>query len=141
MSHTLQIRTQFKNSEWPCLRTAFEKLGWSIEAASKIRAYGSDRSENATRTYPYVARNPTKSTKQFDLGLMVADDPSKSDEALTVYGDTWDTSVEATLGKGLSGLKQAFGQAVIESEFPDAELTWGELQSDGSRLVEILQYA
>jgi len=128
MSHTVKVKVEFKVTELPQLSTALKALGWHLVENAEARQY------NGRKTYRWVAINPDKSTSGYDVGI------SQKGEQLELYTDFYNGSVERTLGAHLCKLKQEFAVAVVEDEFPNANIIRTN-QKDGNVLLEIEQWA
>lgn len=94
MSHTVQVKTEFKNVK--TLTKALESLGWSVVQKRQIRTYDLDKT-----VYDCVALNP--STSGYDIGINV-----NGKNGLEVKCDLFGGSIEATLGSNLTKLKQKY---------------------------------
>jgi hypothetical protein len=125
MSHTVALKTQFKNMD--LLTKAFKTLGWTIKENSKIRTYPGDPTPAAQVTYKHVAVNPTHGG--YDLGLVLDE---KTGE-ITPMGDLFSAGrVQNTLGQDLCELKKQYCIEVAR-EYSQEELEF--LEVEGGLLV------
>lgn len=128
MSHSVNIKTQFKNIE--NLLNQFKKLGWSITSNEKCRTYPSDPRRD--EIHKYVAKNPKNG---YDVGIGVDD----QGDAYFVC-DFFDHSIEQQLGAQLKNIKQGYSldqlKQVLQDEdmeYSVEELNTGELVVTASR--------
>jgi hypothetical protein len=122
MSHSVNIKTQFKNMH--NLLQQFTNAGWLIEHNTKCRTYPSDPRREETHTY--VAKNPTSSG--YDVGI----DVDAEGNAYFVC-DFFDRSIERQLGQNLQNIKQGYTLQEIQRQldtenfmYSVEELTTGE---------------
>lgn len=106
MSHTVEVKTKFKQEQVHALKKALEHLNWQWEENTTMKEY----SGQGTKKFRYVGKNPNR--QSYDVGFEVDKDGN-----LTPYTDLWGGSVEATLGKDFSKLKQEYGFRVIEDHY------------------------
>jgi hypothetical protein len=123
MSHSVAIKTQFKNRE--TLFKQFEKKGWKLVENAKCTTYPSDPSRNDV--HQFVAKNPKSGG--YDVGI----DFDKDNNAFFTC-DFFDRSIESQLGKQLKDIKQGYSLDEIKKfaqsedlEYRVSELPTGEL--------------
>ena len=123
MSHSVNIKTQFKNIN--NLLGQFKKIGWNIITDTKANTYPSDPRRG--EIHKYVAKNP--SPNGYDIGINL-------DTAGNAYFvcDFYDRSIESQLGKNLKNIKQGYALDEIKKlmheedlEYKVSELPSGEL--------------
>ncbi len=105
MSHTVKIKTQFKDLSM--FKKALKALGWDVKENTKIRTYHSD--PNRDELYKYVAVNPK--ANGFDVGVKV-----KPDGEMELFADFYDGSIASTLGADLTKLRQQYATEVTIDE-------------------------
>jgi hypothetical protein len=123
MSHSVDIKTQFKNTN--NLLAQFKALGWRIEMNTKCTTYPSDPRRG--EIHKYVAKNP--SSIGYDVGVNLDNEGN----AYFVC-DFYDRSIEQSLGKNLQKVKQGYALSEIKKrlreedlEYKVSELPTGEL--------------
>ena len=128
MSHSVNIKTQFKNLE--NLLTQFTKLGWTIQRDIKCRTYPSDPRRN--EVHPYVAVNPK--TSGYDVGIHV-------DEEKNAYFvcDFFGGSIEATLGKGMHKVKQGYAVDELKKFMYEENLSYNIEELENGELLVIAE--
>lgn len=107
MSHTVKIKTQFKQAD--SLKAAFQAMGWTIKEKSCIRTYPGD--EKAGTVYDFVAINPDRSNTSYDIGV------NEGGEELAVHCDFFGGSIAKSLGIDLVKLKDEYACQVIEQKY------------------------
>lgn len=128
MSHTVKIKTQFK--EFSILQRTLEEMGWTIESNSAARAYSGD--PNRDRVFPFVAVNPDTTQNSYDIGIV----PTQNE--LEVYGDFYGGSLAKHFGIGLAKLKTAYALNVIKDEYEQYGYTVDcSKNENGSLIVEV----
>jgi hypothetical protein len=112
MSHSVNIKTQFKNVS--NLLAQFEKLGWKIEMNQKCVTYPSDPRRD--EVHPYVAKNPKSG---YDVGV-------NTDTEGNAYFicDFFDSSIEKQLGKNLQNIKPGYALDEIKSFMENEEMDY-----------------
>jgi hypothetical protein len=127
MSHTADIETQFKISEFNILKKAFEKLGWKIVENQGVRSYyGQEK-----RTFQYVAVNPSLDENAYDVGI------SAGKDNFSLHTDYYGGSVAKTLGAEMGLLKQEYAFAIAEDEYAWTGQVDRTMDSNGDILVDI----
>lgn len=123
MSHSVNIKTQFKNTE--NLLSQFVKLGWVIERNTKCVTYPSDPRRN--EVHQYVAKNPNKG---YDVGINI-------DENADAYFvcDFFDPSIERALGKNLSTIKQGYSLDELKKFFHEEDMEYNVNRLETGELV------
>lgn len=104
MSHSVNIKTQFKNIR--NLLSQFEKAGWAIENDTKCRTYPSDPRKE--EIHKYVAKNPL--AHGYDIGV----DVDNEGNAYFVC-DFFDSSIQKQLGENLKNIKQGYALGELKS--------------------------
>ncbi|NBQ70328.1 MAG: hypothetical protein EBU46_16440 [Nitrosomonadaceae bacterium] len=124
MSHTVKIKTQFK--QIGPLKDAFRAMGWTIKEKSKIRTYPGDPKSN--EVYDFVAVNPDKNASYaYDVGI------NESGEELSVHCDFFGGSIAKTLGSDLIKLKDEYACQVIEQKYAyEGAAVFRTTNSDGT---------
>jgi transposase len=128
MSHSVNIKTQFKNIN--NLLSQFETLGWKITQNSKCRTYYSDPSKELV--HQYVAVNPSSSG--FDVGINVDD----TGHAVFVC-DFYDRSIETQLGVNLKKIKQNYALTELKKFMYEEDLSYKVEELDTGELVVIAE--
>lgn len=105
MSHSVNIKTQFKNITG--LLHQFTNAGWQIAYKTKCNTYPSDPRKD--EVHEYVAKNPHPGG--YDIGI----DIDAEGHAYFVC-DFFDGSIERQLGQGLQKIKQGYTLTEIESQ-------------------------
>jgi hypothetical protein len=123
MSHSVNIKTQFKNVS--SLLAQFKAQGWNIVENSKCRTYFSDPRKE--EVHKYVAVNPEATG--YDIGVNVDNEGNA-----TFVCDFYDRSIERQLGQNLKKIKQGYAVAELKTflqeedmEYQINELPTGEL--------------
>jgi hypothetical protein len=124
MSHTVAIKTEFKN--WNILTKTLENLGWTLKQNSKLRTYPSDPQRNTV--YEWIAVNPDKNG--YDVALRI-----NADESIDLLCDTFGGSIERTLGNQFRTLKKEYVINVAKNEFEEVEIL--KALADGSLILEV----
>ena len=114
MSHGVEINTQFRDVEK--LLDAFKALGWTIEEKTTIHTYPGDPKESIT--FDYVARNPSKTGRRYDVGIS----KSKDDEGYNLTYDPYDSSIEQQIGTGAAKLKIDYGMSIVKDYYQYVEV-------------------
>jgi hypothetical protein len=125
MSHSVNIKTQFKNIE--NLLNQFKKLGWNIVLNSQCNTYPSDPRKN--EYHKYVAKNPENS---YDVGIDI-------DEEGNAYFvcDFYDRSIERQLGKNLCKVKQGYAVDEIKKRLHEEDIDYRITElANGELLIE-----
>lgn len=108
MSHTVKIKTQFKQVDQ--LKAAFRALGWEIKEKARIRTYPGDSKANVV--YDYVAVNPDKDKSySYDVGF------NEAASEIEVFWDPFGGSIAKTLGAEMNKLKDEYACQVIEHKY------------------------
>jgi hypothetical protein len=102
MSHTSEIAVELKNEQ--SLIKALEQLGWGTKFNTKLRTYYKDPQKDTV--YPLAGINPKE--HGFDIGFRYAG------ERITTHCDFYGGSIEASLGAGLTRLKDAYAVEEIK---------------------------
>lgn len=113
MSHSVNIKTQFKNIN--TLLNQFKGLGWEIVTDQKCRTYYSD--PRREEVHKYVAKNPQAGG--FDVGIGVDND----NNAYFVC-DFFDHSIERQLGSNLQKVKQGYALDEIKKHLYEEDLNY-----------------
>jgi hypothetical protein len=108
MSHSVNIKTQFKNIR--NLIEQFTALGWAVSHNTKCVTYPTDPRRDEFHTY--VAKNPR--TSGYDVGIDIDDEGN----AYFVC-DFFDHSIEQQLGKNLQKIKQGYTLSEIERQLQE----------------------
>lgn len=123
MSHSVNIKTQFKNIN--NLLEQFESLGWRIVKNEKCHTYFSDPRKE--EVHNYVAKNPAPNG--FDVGIDL-----DSENCAYFVCDFYDRSIEKQLGTNLQKIKQGYALSEVKKfmhqedlEYRVDELSTGEL--------------
>jgi hypothetical protein len=108
MSHSVNIKTQFKNIR--NLVEQFESLGWVVSHNTKCVTYPTDPRRD--ELHAYVAKNPR--ANGYDVGIDI-------DEEGNAYFvcDFFDSSIEQQLGKNLQKIKQGYTLSEIERQLQE----------------------
>lgn len=112
MSHAVEIATTFFN--WEALKKALDKLNWSIKEKTKIRTYGSDPKRH--EIFDYVAVHP--SSDGYDMGVKI----NPTDGQISFIWDSFNGSIERSLGRGFNKLKVAYAEALIDEHYDETEI-------------------
>jgi hypothetical protein len=113
MSHSVNIKTQFKNIN--NLLAQFEKLGWTIVASQRCHTYPSD--PRREEIHQYVAKNPAQGG--YDVGINV----DAEGNAYFVC-DFFGGSIERTLGKDMHKVKQGYALDEIKKFMQEEDLDY-----------------
>jgi hypothetical protein len=123
MSHSVNIKTQFKNIS--NLLKQFEKAGWVITYDAKCNTYPSDPRKD--ELHRYVAVNPAKGG--YDVGI----DIDGENNAYFVC-DFFGGSIERSLGQNMKKIKQGYALDELKKfmseedlDYTVTELATGEL--------------
>ena len=128
MSHTAQIRNEFKVSEFSNLEKAFKHFGWNIVQNQVPRSYYNQEK----RSFQHVAINPDTSSNAYDIGLELG-----SDGQVKLFTDYYGGSVERTLGRDLGNLKQEYAYRVTEDEYAWSGQVSRTVDENGVMNVEV----
>lgn len=123
MSHTVQIKTEFKNRT--ALEAALTKLGWKLKENTKLRTYPYDPDRD--KVYALAAINPM--SNGYDVGLKIAE-TGEIDLLCDFYGG----SIAKSLGTDFAILKKEYVIKVVEQEYEDVQIL--EMLADGSIILE-----
>ena len=123
MSHSVNIKTQFKHSE--NLLNQFVKLGWVIKNNTTCVTYPTDPRKD--EVHQYVAKNPNKG---YDVGINF----DVSGDAYFVC-DFFDGSIERSLGKNLSKVKQGYSLDELKKFFHEEDMEYNVNQLETGELV------
>ena len=113
MSHSVNIKTQFKNIE--NLLNQFTKAGWALEHNTKCRTYPSDPRRDEFHTY--VAKNPK--TSGYDIGINL-----DSEGSAFFVCDFFDPSIQQQLGKDLKTIKQGYALDELHNFMREENLSY-----------------
>jgi hypothetical protein len=113
MSHSVNIKTQFKNIK--NLLAQFEQAGWVIVNDAKCRTYPSD--PRREEVHKYVAKNP-KSTG-YDIGIDV-----DSEGCAYFVCDFFDHSIQQQLGDNLKNIKQGYALSELKKFFREEDMEY-----------------
>lgn len=128
MSHSVNIKTQFKNIS--NLLQQFEKQGWRIQMNQKCTTYPSDPRRD--ETHPYVAKNPKQGG--YDIGI------NKDNEGNAYFiCDFFDTSIQQQLGKNLQKIRQGYALDEIKSFMENEEMEYRIDTLESGELVVIAE--
>lgn len=108
MSHSVNIKTQFKNIT--NLLEQFTLAGWRLDRNTKCVTYPSDPRREEFHTY--VAKNPRSSG--YDIGIDI-----DSEGCAYFVCDFFDPSIEQQLGKNLQKIKQGYTLSEIERQLQE----------------------
>ena len=125
MSHFIKIDLKIKVSELSNLDAALTTLNWNLMQNATPRTYA-----GYSKPFKFVAVNPDKSRDGFDIGLEQVNDE------FHFHTDYFGGSVERTLGKDLSLLKQEFAAEVIRDQYYGAQIS--ESMENGVRILEVM---
>lgn len=124
MSHTVKIKTEFKN--WDTLVKTFNQLKWTIQTKAKLlRTYPSDPAKG--KLYDYIAVNPD--THGYDVGIEV-----DAEGNISLHCDFFGGSIARTLGNQMCTLKKEYVINVTKENFEEVEIL--EMLADGSIILE-----
>ena len=113
MSHSVDIKTQFKNLN--NLLSQFEKAGWTIVTGAKLNTYPSD--PRREEIHQYVAKNPQAGG--YDVGVNV------DAEGNTYFVcDFFGGSIERSLGENMKNVKQGYALDELRRFMEDEELNY-----------------
>jgi hypothetical protein len=113
MSHSVNIKTQFKNIR--NLLSQFEKAGWAIENDAKCRTYPSDPRKE--EIHKYVAKNPL--AHGYDIGV----DVDNEGNAYFVC-DFFDSSIQKQLGENLKNIKQGYALGELKKFLREEDMEY-----------------
>jgi hypothetical protein len=113
MSHSVNIKTQFKNIN--NLLAQFEQAGWAISTDSKCRTYPSDPRRN--EVHKYVAKNPKPNG--YDIGI----DLDAEGNAYFVC-DFFDSSIQKQLGENLKNIKQGYALSELKKFLREEDMEY-----------------
>ena len=123
MSHSVNIKTQFKNIS--TLLEQFKNKGWTLKNDTKCNTYPSDPRRD--EIHKYVAKNPHPNG--YDVGIGI-----DADGSAYFVCDFFDSSIEKQLGKNLKDIKQGYSLTELKKAFRRedmrckvSELATGEL--------------
>lgn len=103
MSHSVNIKTQFKNITGLCAE--FGKLNWITTENTTRRTYPSDPSRN--EPCRYVMKNPK--ADGYDIGINL---DTEGNAAFVL--DFYDRSIEQQLGRNLQKIKQGYALSELK---------------------------
>jgi hypothetical protein len=115
MSHSVNIKTQFKNIS--NLLAQFEKMGWTITQNAKCRTYPSD--PRREEVHKYVAKNPLTGSNKYDIGI----DVDSEGNAYFVC-DFFDPSIQSQLGDNLTKIKQGYALDELKKFLHEEDLDY-----------------
>lgn len=124
MSHSVAIKTECKDLE--IVLQTYQELGWRIITNSKARTYPSDPARNTV--YEYVAVNPSKSGRAYDIGI------KQKGELYEFVCDFFDSSIAQQLGKNLNKVKQTYAVNLAKKLYEDVQIL--EMLQDGTLILE-----
>ena len=113
MSHSVNIKTQFKNIK--NLLAQFEQAGWAIATDSKCRTYPYDPRKD--EMHKYVAKNPK--SNGYDIGI----DLDSEGNAYFVC-DFFDRSIQDQLGENLKSIKQGYALAELKKFLREEDMEY-----------------
>lgn len=113
MSHSVNIKTQFKNLT--NLLNQFKIKGWEIVTNQKCRTYPSD--PRREEVHPYVAKNPR--AQGYDVGVNV-----DTEGNAYFICDFFDASIEQQLGKDLKTIKQGYALDELKHFMQEEDLDY-----------------
>jgi hypothetical protein len=128
MSHSVNIKTEFKNIE--NLLGQFRKRKWNIITDSKCNTYYSDPRKE--EVHKYVAKNP--SNGGFDVGI----DVDNTGNAYFVC-DFYDRSIEKQLGHNLKDIKQGYALEEVKKLMHEEDLSYSVSELPSGELVIIAE--
>jgi hypothetical protein len=128
MSHSVNIKTQFKNIQ--TLLNQFKKLGWSIDTDIKCNTYYSDPRKE--EVHQYVAKNP--SPGGFDVGIN-----TDADGNTFFVCDFYDRSIEKQLGPNLKNVKQGYALDEIKKSLQEEDMHYQVSELPSGELVLIAE--
>jgi hypothetical protein len=124
MSHSVDIKTQFRNIE--ILLAQFTALGWNIEYNTKCRTYPSD--PRWEEQHQYVAKNPKPNG--YDVGINLDNEGN----AYFVC-DFFDRSLAQQLGKDLKNIKQGYSLSELKKFMHEEDLNYTVEELPSGELV------
>lgn len=129
MSHTVKIKTQFKQAS--ALKEAFRAMGWEIREKSKIRTYPGDSKANVV--YDFIAVNPDKDRSySYDVGV------NEANGELEVHCDFFGGSIAKSLGTDMVKLKDEYACQVIEQKYAyEGAAVFRTTTSDGTIELDV----
>ena len=113
MSHSVNIKTQFKNIK--NLLAQFEQAGWAILHDTKCRTYPSD--PRREEVHKYVAKNPK--ANGYDIGI----DLDSEGNAYFVC-DFFDRSIQDQLGENLKKIKQGYSLSELKKFLREEDMEY-----------------
>jgi hypothetical protein len=113
MSHSVNIKTQFKNIK--NLLAQFEQAGWVILNDTKCRTYPSD--PRREEVHKYVAKNPK--ANGYDIGI----DLDSEGNAYFVC-DFFDRSIQEQLGENLKNIKQGYALSELKKFLREEDMEY-----------------
>jgi hypothetical protein len=128
MSHSVNIKTQFKNIS--NLLNQFKKHGWQILTDTKANTYPSDPRRD--EIHKYVAKNPHPN------GYDVAVNVDNEGNAYFVC-DFFDPSIQRQLGDNLKDIKQGYALDEVKKMMHEEDLDYSVSELPTGELVVIAE--